>query len=343
MINTKNNRIDQFILLLLTLAILAWAFQLLYPLLGILAWGSIIAVVLYPFYDRLNQTLKKPIFSTIIIVLITSFLVISVVFFITNDLIRSVSHFTSQAQSNNQILPNLPESIQKLPLIGEPINNAWVAVSTNFKGTLSQHSNEMSNASKHVLTKLVKAGRDLFLFLISIIFSGFLLVYAQTFVNITRKFANRVAGERGGNILNIIKSTIQNVSRGIIGIAVLQTLILGVLLFLVQAPSLGLLCLIGLILSIIQVGLIILVIPIIIWLFFAKSLVVATVMSVLLVLNGLLDSLLKPLVLARGLSTPAMVIFMGVIGGVITYGFLGIFIGPVVLAVTYDLIRQWIE
>jgi predicted PurR-regulated permease PerM len=343
MVANKNIYIDQLIRLALILAIIAWSFQMLYPLLGILAWGFIIAVVLYPFYVRLNHSLKKPMCSATIITLLVLLLVIGVTIFLTNDMTRTVGNLTTKLHSNEYTLPAPPETIEHWPLIGEQLHQGWLSISTNFKGTLDKYSSVVTDASKYILTMLVHASRDLFLFIISVIFSGFLLVYANNFMTIVRKFAKRVADDRGTNIINLIKSTIQNISRGVIGISLLQTFIFGLLLFIADVPGLGLLCLLGLILSIIQLGLIFLIIPVIIWLFFAKSFALALIISILLLLTSLIDSFLKPIVLGRGLQTPTMVIFVGVIGGVITYGFIGIFIGPVVLAIAYDLIQQWIE
>lgn len=339
----ENTYIDKSVRITLIIAIIAWSFQMLYPLLGVLAWGFILAVVLYPFYTRLNTWIRKPALTATIITLLALLLVIGTMLFITNDITRTVSNFTTQIHSNEKVVPAPPKSVQQWPLIGEPLNQIWTSTSTNFRGTLNKYSDEISTASKYMLTKLLHTGKDLLLFIVSILFSGFLMVHAHNFMNISRRFAKRVAHERGTDILNIIKSTIQNVSRGVIGIALLQTFLFGLLTFLANVPAWGLLCLLGLILSIVQVGLIILIIPLIAWLFLTKSFVFASIITLFLVLDSLLDSFLKPIVLARGLQTPPLIIFIGVIGGVITYGFIGIFIGPIVLAIAYDLMHRWIN
>lgn len=336
--------IDKIIRVALLAAIAAWSFQLIYPLLGILSWGFILAVVLYPFYYWLNNLFgKRSILAATLITLFLLLLVLGITLFITNDIAHTLRDLTAQVHSGDQLLPKPPETIKQWPLIGDQLYQAWWSASDNFTTEVNKHSNILLNALKFMLGKFVSTGKDFILFVISIIFSGFLLVYSASLTVVIRKFAKRVAHHSGIDIINIIKDTIQNISRGVIGISLLQTFIFWALLLVAGVQGAALLSILALILSIAQIGLVILVIPIIIWLFLVKSLMLAVVLSTGLILDALLDGFLKPFVLSRGLSTPMMIIFIGVIGGIWVYGLIGVFIGPVVLAVSYALLHQWIE
>lgn len=337
-----NTHIDLLIRIALIIGIVAWSFQLLEPLLGVIAWGFILAVILYPIQHWLCKVLGgHPIIASSIITCSMVLLVMSITGFITNDIAHSVSAFTSRMSAGDQ-LPNPPEFIQKIPLVGEDMHDYWLSTSVNLKTEMQKYSSVLLEATKYIFGKLANTGKDLLLFIVSIIFAGFLLVRVTQFTFIMNKFVDRIAKTHGREILGIVKQTIQSVSRGVIGIALLQAIIFAILIAIAKVPGIGILSLIALLLSIVQVGLFILIIPIIIWLFFTKGFVFALIISILLVLDSLIDSFLKPIVLARGLTTPTIIIFLGLIGGIIVYGLIGVFIGPVVLAIAYDLMNRWV-
>jgi predicted PurR-regulated permease PerM len=139
-----------------------------------------------------------------------------------------------------------------------------------------------------------------------------------------------------------MKETIQNISRGVIGISVVQAAFFGLVILYAGVPAAGFLTFLAFFISLLQIGLIFLVIPVLFWVFATLDFFHAAIIFILLVLVALTDTFLKPFVFARGLRTPMMIIFIGVIGGIASYGFIGIFIGPVVLALFYDLFSHWL-
>lgn len=336
---SKNTEIDKFIRIALLGAMIAWTFQLLYPLLGILSWSFILAIILYPLYDRLNTLIgNRPTIAATTIIACVLLLVIGASIFITDDLTRTISNVTTGIRLDRASL-STPAILEQWPSLAK----AWSSLVENFETISHQYANVLTGASKYVLEKLLNMGMVLLLFFISILLSGFLMVHAVSLMNLTKKLAKRIAGERGSDFINLIKNTIQNISRGVLGISLLQSFIFGVLLLIAKVPAIGLLCILALILGIIQAGLLILAAPVIIWLFFTYDFSFALLITILLILDTLLDSFLKPFVLGRGLPTPLIIIFIGLLGGILTYGFIGIFIGPVVLALAYDLLYRWLE
>jgi predicted PurR-regulated permease PerM len=154
---------------------------------------------------------------------------------------------------------------------------------------------------------------------------------------------SHVVPERSEYFLQLAAATIRAVSQGVIGVAVLQSLLAGIGLKLAGIPGAGLLALAVLVLVIIQVGTAIVLFPVIIWVWAAKDFTTALPLTLFLVVVGVLDNVLKPLVMGRGLTTPTPVIFIGVVGGTLAHGIVGLFIGPIVLAVAWELMAAWIR
>jgi predicted PurR-regulated permease PerM len=136
-------------------------------------------------------------------------------------------------------------------------------------------------------------------------------------------------------------ATIRTVSQGVIGVAVLQSLLAGVGMKIAGVPHAGVLAFAVLVLGIVQIGSAPILLPVIIWAWTVKDVGAALLIAIYLLLVGLSDNLLKPLLMGRGLSTPVLVIFMGVLGGTLAHGIVGLFVGPIILAVAWELLLAW--
>ena len=130
-------------------------------------------------------------------------------------------------------------------------------------------------------------------------------------------------------------------SRGVIGVALLQALLAGIILYVAGVPGAGLIAFGVLLLCIVQIGPAPILLPVLIWLWMSEPPTFALILTLLLVPVALIDNVLKPILMARGLTTPMLVILTGVIGGTLTHGLVGLFLGPVVLSVFYELILAW--
>ena len=166
---------------------------------------------------------------------------------------------------------------------------------------------------------------------------------APRLVAACKSFLSRVVADRSEDFLKLAGATIRSVAQGVIGIAVAQGLVIGMILKFADVQRAGLLALLVMLLGIIQIGSAIIVIPVIIWLWMTKSFATALLITVCLVPASLADNVLKPIVMGRGLTTPALVIFIGVIGGTLAHGIVGLFIGPIILAVAWELLSAWVR
>ena len=142
---------------------------------------------------------------------------------------------------------------------------------------------------------------------------------------------------------NLAGSTIRNMSRGVVGIALVQSFLAGLGFLAAGVPAAGFLSFIALVLAIIQIGPAILFIPIVVWSWTAMETTNALLFTAYMVPVGLVDNVLRPFVMARGLTTPMPVILIGVVGGTLAYGISGLFLGPVVLSVTWALLVAWMH
>lgn len=335
--------IDRLVRIALIAAVIWWSSVLLYPFLGILAWALILAIALYPVYTWLTRVLgNRPATAAFIITLINIFILVGAVAVLTNNLFEWVTMMLAKIRAGEQLIPPPPASINELPFIGDHLYDAWTTASANIGETIKEYTPFLVNAGSAALSMIANKTLHLLSFILSILLAGYVMTQGEHVKNKIHKFAQRVALERGSGLVKIIGDTIHNVASGVIGIALLQTIIFGVLLLIAQIPGASVLSFIAFVLCIAQLGLTLLAVPIIVWLFFTKSVVFASIISALLIFDTLVDNLLKPFVLSRGLTTPMLIIFIGVIGGIIEYGLIGIFIGPVVLATLHNLVHHWL-
>lgn len=340
----ENVQMDNFVRILIVAGLLYLSFQLIQPFIGFLLWAFILATALYPLYDWLKVKLHGHAYlAAFLTTLLALIVVVGTVFVLADNLISTINLIIRKVKDHEQLFPELPEQIINLPVIGEQIQSIWMAASSNITEVISQYSNYIITAGGMAFGKAIHKSLELFLFVMSVLFAGYLFVCSEAIAQYTQRFALRISPERGKSYVALVKDTIQNVSRGVIGIALMQFILFGILLLIAGVPGAGLISFIGLILCIAQIGLLILVVPVIIWMFYTKTIIFAVIMSVLMSAVGLLDNVLKPIILARGLPTPMAVILFGVIGGVMIHGVVGVFVGPVILALIFDLVNYWLE
>lgn len=180
-------------------------------------------------------------------------------------------------------------------------------------------------------------------FIASVIIAGFFFSHGPTLAAGANLFAERVAGLRGFGLVKLAGVTIRKVAGGVIGVALIQTLLAGLLLELFAVPAAGGLTFVILILCIIQIGPALVLLPVVIWVWMSNDFTYALSLTLLLVPVAIVDNIMKAIFFSRGLSTPMLVIFMGVIGGTIAYGLIGLFLGPIVLSVFYGLLVAWLR
>jgi predicted PurR-regulated permease PerM len=316
---------------------------LLRPIGPILLWSVILAVAVYPLFALIQRRLhlKRSLAAALLSILLLALILIPAAI-LGASAVDSLDKYAKHLLAGDSLLPQPPDSIRDWPMVGQRIYDVWLEAANDMRALLGAHVGQIASLGRWIAGVAAGVALELLQFAAAIIVAGVLLSYAERLTETARRLAARIAGSRGGHFLEIAGSTIRNVSQGVIGIALLQTAFLGVGMLVMGVPFAGALTFIALVLAIVQIGPNPVMIPVIIWVWTAFPALSATLFTVYTVPFLLLDNVLRPIVMARGLQTPMGIILAGVICGTISGGLIGLFIGPVVLAVSYDLLVAWL-
>jgi predicted PurR-regulated permease PerM len=333
--------------LAIRLALLAlliyWSFVLIRPFVPILAWSVVLAVALYPVFGWLSRMLgNRPKLAATVLTLINLAIIIGPATWLGLGAVDGLRSFASQLGAGTLAIPSPPAGVKDWPVIGAKLYAMWDQASTNLSAVLRDVAPHLKPLAGTMLSLAGDAGAGTLKFLIAVALTGFLFPAGPRLVAAGKQFLSRVVAERSEDFLVLAGATIRSVSQGVIGIAVAQGLVMGIIFKLADVPRAGFFAFAVMMLGILQIGAAIVVIPILIWVWATKSFAAALLITVVLLPVSLADNVLKPIVMGRGLTTPPLVIFIGVIGGTLAHGIVGLFIGPIILAVAWELMRAWV-
>jgi predicted PurR-regulated permease PerM len=336
---------DELLLLAIRIVCLGflgyWSLILIRPFLTIIVWSIIIAVALYPIFDWLSAKLYgHRALAAVAITVFTFFVMLGPVTWLALSLAETVRMLLDRFGDGSLAIPPPSEAVKAWPLIGEKIYEIWQLASTNLRGVIIEAAPHLKPLGTSLLNAAGSVGINLLKFIIALFIAGFLLIPGPSLIHSIKNVLRRVAAGRGEEFVDLAGATIRNVSRGIIGIAILQALLAGIGLLFAGVPAAGLFSFLVLLLGIIQVGPSLILVPLIIWSWFAMDTTMAVLFTLYMVPVNLLDNVLRPLV-AKGLSTPMPVILIGVLGGTLVHGMIGLFVGPIVLSIAWQLLRVW--
>lgn len=337
-----------FIETAIRLAVLAlllyWSFVLVQPFISIFIWSAVLAVALFPIFEwisfRLGERRRLAAALTTVLSLV---IIIGPATWLAMGLVDSVRMISERLDPSVLVIPSPPISLKSWPLIGDPIYQFWDLASTNLSAAFATIVPQLKPLGGRLLRVGADTGLGILKFLIAVVVAGFLFSPAPALHAAIKRFSRRLNPTRGEELVDQAVATIRAVSRGVIGISVLQALLAGIGLMAAGIPQASLIAFAVLILGIIQVGPSIVLIPVIIWSWMTMETMSALLFTVYMVPVNLLDNLLRPIVMGRGLKTPILVILIGVIGGTLAYGITGLFLGPIVLAVIWELMVAWIK
>jgi predicted PurR-regulated permease PerM len=323
--------------------LLYWSLKVVGPFLTVALWSAILTVALYPLFDWLARRLDSRRLAAALLTLLCLMIVMGPVTWLGFGLLGSAEFALKELGSDVSLIPMPAESVKNWPLIGEQAHRLWTLAATDMKAILLEAAPRLKPLGGRLLNVAGTVVFGLLEFVAAIIIAGFLYSPGPYLMETLRALFRGIFGERSEEMLKLAGSTIRNVSRGVVGIAVVQSFLGGLGFLAAGVPAAGFFTLIALVLGIIQIGPAILFVPIILWSWIALDTVSAIIFTAYMVPVGLVDNVLRPLVLARGLTTPMPIILIGVIGGTIAYGMSGLFLGPIVLAVTWALLVAWIQ
>jgi predicted PurR-regulated permease PerM len=316
------------------------------PFLTLLAWALILAIALYPLHRSIARRLggKQGLASTIL-VLGGILLIIAPTALLMNSFGTSVQTFVGAVQQNTLEIPAPRHRIRDVPLIGERIHDVWSKAHADLPGLVDSMQPKISDLAKRALSVVASIGLGLLQFLASFILAGIVMAYGEAGTRESRAIFERAVGsERGRAFARLATATIRTVAQGVIGIAFVQAILVGLALLVAGIPWAGILAAITLVLSIAQVPALLVTLPVIgyIWASGTYGTGAAVVYTIILLLAGMVDNVLKPMMLGRGVDAPMPVILLGALGGLATRGILGMFVGATLLALGYQIFMGWV-
>jgi len=324
--------------------LLYWAFVLVRPFITIAIWSVVLTVALYPGYNRLVGWLGgRRRLAAVLLILLGLVIVLGPATWLVLNLIDGIISLSERLDLAHFTVPSPRETVKGWPLIGESVYQFWQLASTNLQAALAKIAPQLRPIGGSLLAVAADAGTGALQFLIGLIVAGFLFSPAPALVDDLNRFSRRLASEQGETFVQIAGATIRAVARGVVGVAALQAFLIGIGLVVAEIPAASVLTSAALVLGIIQIGPAPVVIPVIIWAWTAMDTLPAFLFTAYMIPVNLIDNVLRPLVMGRGLDTPIVVILVGLIGGAISLGITGLFLGPIILAVIWELFRAWVR
>jgi predicted PurR-regulated permease PerM len=280
-----------------------------------------------------------------VIVLVAIAVLLVPIYLIGVSMAASVETALAGVRSGTFHVPPPADSVAGWPLVGKSLHSYWEQAATDMTALTQKFAPQIKAASFAVLGKLAGFAIGLLLFIVALILAGIFMAYGESGHRSAVQAASRIFGaDRGEHVAELVTATIRAVAQGVIGIAFIQMLLVGIGFIAMGVPAAGLLCIAVLLLGIMQVPATVITIPVIIYVIATHGVSGATVVfSIYVFVAGLVDNVLKPLMLGRGVDVPMPVILIGALGGMVTGGIIGLFIGPVILAIGYELFWQWVR
>ncbi len=338
---TPSSDLTRTILAVLCIAALIFcAVTILLPFLSASLWATTIVVSTWPLLLRVEAGLghRRGLAAAVmtvallVVVLLPLSLAIGVLAVNMGDIVAKVKSFT---------IPGPPDWIAGIPLQGPRLAEIWRRLAAEGPASFSAgHSREIL---QWTAARVGGVGSMIVQFIVTVILSAVLFVHGETAAHGVRRFALRLAGANGDRVVVLAASTIQSVARGIVITALVQSVISGAGLLLTSVPASGLLTAAVFLLCVAQLGPLPVMLPAVAWKFYTGTTVSGIVLLVFTLLASTLDNVIRPMLIRKGADLPLLLIIAGVIGGMLSFGVMGIFVGPVLLSVTYVLLRQWVE
>ena len=328
-----------FVALLIVLS-----FGILKPFLAPVVWGIIFAVAIYPLHKKFARFLgNRAKLSAVLISLIgISIIVVPSVMF-TSSTVESVSKTVDAIENETLEISPPNEKVKDWPFIGERTYEFWSSANKNLTTTLQKYQPQLKDLAPKMTKAITSAAGSIFLFIIALIIAGALLLVAEPGEKAANQIFRTFVGERGEDFTSLSIATIRSVVAGVIGIAVIQTFFLSLGMFVIHVPAAGVIAIVILIVTIVQLPPILVMIPVIIYVFSFAETVPAIIFTVWAILWSLADMFLKPMFLGKGVDVPMLVILLGAIGGMMMGGPVGLFVGSVALALSYKIFMAMLK
>jgi len=339
--------LDVFIRAGLVIALVMLCYRIFSPFLGLMMWALILAITLYPVHQKLAGSLggKQGRAATLLVLAGIGLIVVPTAL-LASSMGDSIHQLIASVKDNTFEIPAPPARVAEWPVVGEKLAAAWSMAHTDLPALIQKLQPKIGSLAKEALGVVASIGSGMLLFLFSFIIAGVIMAFGESGERGAGAIFDRVVGKaRGAEFNKLSTATVRAVAMGVIGVAFIQAIIVGLALMVAGIPWAGVLALIMLLLGIAQIPALLITLPAIayMWTLGDYSTVAAASYSVLLVVAGSADNVLKPMMLGRGVDAPMPVVLLGALGGMAASGILGMFVGATLLALGYQIFMGWVE
>ena len=321
-----------------------WAIKIIAPFLGPVVWGVILAVAFYPLFLKVSAKMggKKKLVGTLFILISVSVLIVPSVLLI-NQSIDGVHELTESWEKGELHIPPPNDKVKEWPVIGEKAHSAWSDFSNNFKEAAKKFGPQIKELGSKAFGAIAGVGGTVLAFTVSLILAGVFMISGESCVGFLNVLSKRLVGPKGEELVKLTTGTIRGVALGVVGTACIQGFAAAIGLVLVGVPMPALWAFLVIMVAIMQLPPILILGPVAAYVFSVNDGLPATLFLVWSMIVSFGDGVLKPLLMGRGVDAPMLVVLIGAIGGMMSFGIMGLFIGAVVVTLIYRLFMAWLE
>ena len=327
-------------------ALIATTLWILRPFIAPLLWAVMIAVATWPLLLRMQGWLFGRRWLAVAAMSITLLLVLVLpVTLAVGVLVTNAATLVSWAGAISTVqVPPPPTWLSDWPLVGEHAHGMWQQFSLlSNKELLERAAPYAESLLAWLLPQIGNIGFVLVQFLLTVVITAIVYHRGELIAGFVLRFARRLAGAQAESAVRLAAQAIRGVALGVVGTALIQSALAGVGLAVAKVPFTGLLTAVAFVMTVAQLGVIFVMVPAVIWMYATGSMVGATGLLIWTIIVSTTDNFIRPLLIQRGADLSLLLIFAGVIGGLLTLGVIGIFVGPVVLAVSWTLLKAWVD
>lgn len=326
--------------------LIAAALWIVRPFVAAAIWAMTIVVVTWPLMLRLQVRLlnSRPLAVCLMMLMLVLLFVVPLILGV-GAIVANADYIAERVRSfTSTPIPPLPQWLIQLPVIGPQLSAAWSdARGAGIEGFLAHLGPYASAITAWLFAEIGSAGYLIIQLALIAVFAAFMYLNGEQYASTLLQFGRRLGGKQGESLLLLAGQAIRGVALGVGLTAIIQAALGGLGLAAAGVPFAGILTVVLLVLCVAQIGMLVLLIPAVIWVFWNGDLASGIFLAIWSFAASMLDTVLRPVLVSRSADLPLLLIFVGVIGGFLAFGLLGIFVGPVVLALAYTFLKTWIE
>ncbi|MGH7418287.1 MAG: AI-2E family transporter YdiK [Candidatus Rokuibacteriota bacterium] len=325
--------------------LIAASFWILRPFLPAVIWATMVVVATWPLMLRVQATLWGRRWLAVTVMTIALLLVFVIPFSLAiGTIVANADEIVGWARALGTLqLPAPPDWLQAVPLVGRKAASAWRALAASGPEELGRRIAPYAEVvSRWFLAEIGSFGVMAVEFLLTVVIAAILFAAGETVVTRVRRFARRLAGAPGESVVRLAGQAIRGVALGVVLVAIGQAVLGGIGLAVAGVPFAGILTALMLLLCLAQIGPAPVLLAGVVWLYWTGTAGWGTALLVWTIVVGTVDNVVRPILIMKGADLPLLLIFTGVVGGLLAFGLVGIFVGPMVLAVAYTLLEAWV-